>query len=382
MKTILSFIDWYLPGYRAGGILKAFSNQVAHLEGNFQFKIITRDTDYCETTPYDQIQSNQWNRIAANAEAFYISAENLNINYIRELVRQTQFDIVYIHGIYSFYFSILPVWLVKAKQIRTIIGSHGMLGKHSLKVKSRKKSLFLTIAWKMGFYNNIIFHAANEAEAQDIREALGKKVTIMVAEELPMKIELPLQNQRIKEIGVLKVCSIARISPEKNTLFAIEQLVNCEGIKIDYDIYGPVYDSDYWGLCQKAIELLPANVRVQYMGSIPGDQVLSTLSHYHAMYLPTTGENFGHTILESFMAATPVIISQNTPWRNLENQQVGWDLPLHEPARFSRVFNFIGGLNQDQYDEWSKSALSYAAAFMKDNSILEQNIKLFDDESN
>ena len=36
------------------------------------------------------------------------------------------------------------------------------------------------------------------------------------------------------------------------------------------------------------------------------------------LILPTKGENFGHVIAESLSASLPVIISQNTPWRNLQ----------------------------------------------------------------
>ncbi len=43
MKTVLSFIDWYMPGYKAGGVLKAFANQVSHFNEDYQFKIITEE---------------------------------------------------------------------------------------------------------------------------------------------------------------------------------------------------------------------------------------------------------------------------------------------------------------------------------------------------
>ncbi len=380
MKTILSFIDWYLPGYRAGGTLKAFANQVAHLEGTYEFKIITRDTDYCETVPYEHVKSNQWNRIAPNAEVYYISSDQLNIQTMKKLVAETSFDAAFIHGIYSFYFSILPVYLVKGKKVRTVISAHGMLGKHSLSVKGNRKSVFLKMAKFSGFYKNVVFHAANVAEAEDVKFSIGEKAKIMIAEELPMKIELAPWSSRIKEKGVLNLCSVARISPEKNTLYAIQVLKNCTKGEIVFDIYGPVYNEEYWNLCKNEIAGLPENVKVNYKGSIPGDQVLSLLSTYHAMFMPTNGENFGHTILESFMASTPVIISRNTPWRNLETSKCGWDLPLEDVTTFVAAINQLLEMDQFTYDVFSKASLEYAHEFMQNNSILEQNIKLFANE--
>lgn len=49
--TILIFIDWYKPGYKAGGPIRSVSNMVDALKDDFQFYIITRNTDYLETTP-------------------------------------------------------------------------------------------------------------------------------------------------------------------------------------------------------------------------------------------------------------------------------------------------------------------------------------------
>jgi glycosyltransferase involved in cell wall biosynthesis len=96
--------------------------------------------------------------------------------------------------------------------------------------------------------------------------------------------------------------------------------------------------------------------------------------------MPTNGENFGHTILESFMASTPVIISRNTPWRNLETSKSGWDLPLEDDSTFVAAINQLIEMDQSTYEMFSKASLQYAHEFMQNNSILEQNIKLFADE--
>jgi glycosyltransferase involved in cell wall biosynthesis len=380
MKTILSFIDWYLPGYRAGGTLKAFANQVAHLEGVYNFKIITRDTDYCETTPYSNVQSNAWNKIAPNADVYYISADQLSISNLKKIVNSINFDVVFIHGVYSFFFSILPVVMVRSKKVHTVLSAHGMIGKHSLSVKSTRKKAFLSFSKITGFYKNVVFHAANQAEAEDVKEVFGSKVKVIVAEELPMKMELDKWEQRNKDNGILKLCSVARISPEKNTLYALNCLKTIGHGNIDYDIYGPVYNQDYWNDCLKSIQEMPKNIKVNYKGSIPGEEVLPALKNYHAMFMPTTGENFGHTILESFMAATPVIISENTPWRGLQSKKVGWDLPLQKIDNFHEAIKLLLQMNQEEYNEWSQGALDFAKVFMQDNSIRDQNIKLFENE--
>ena len=86
-KTILLFIDWYLPGYKAGGPIQSCANLVNHLNNDYCFKIITRNTDYCETIPYQDIKSNEWNIVNQNTHIYYIYSyiciyTNTHITYI------------------------------------------------------------------------------------------------------------------------------------------------------------------------------------------------------------------------------------------------------------------------------------------------------------
>ena len=40
-KKILVFIDWYLPGYRAGGPIQSIANLVNHLDDELDISIVT-----------------------------------------------------------------------------------------------------------------------------------------------------------------------------------------------------------------------------------------------------------------------------------------------------------------------------------------------------
>ncbi|MEM9024054.1 MAG: hypothetical protein AAGB22_09950, partial [Bacteroidota bacterium] len=58
---VLLFADWFLPGYKAGGPIRSCANLIAQLQDSYEFLVVTRDTDYCETTPYPEVTSNAWN---------------------------------------------------------------------------------------------------------------------------------------------------------------------------------------------------------------------------------------------------------------------------------------------------------------------------------
>ena len=86
---------------------------------------------------------------------------------------------------------------------------------------------------------------------------------------------------------------------------------------------------------------------VKYHGVIKHEEVARELAGHDLFFLPTWGENFGHVIHEALAAGLPVLISDKTPWRNLEDQGVGWDLPLDAPEKFRRVIEDQSAVDSD-----------------------------------
>ena len=86
-QKILVFIDWYLPGYRGGGPIQSCANLIAHLNDNYDFYVVTRDTDYCETQPYQGIKSNEWNTLSNGTKVFYISSDNVKASTINKIIK-------------------------------------------------------------------------------------------------------------------------------------------------------------------------------------------------------------------------------------------------------------------------------------------------------
>ena len=56
----------------------------------------------------------------------------------------------------------------------------------------------------------------------------------------------------------------------------------------------------------------------------------------------TKHENFGHVIAESLDNMTPLVISKNTPWRNLESECCGWDFDVKNQSEFNRILKEVG----------------------------------------
>jgi glycosyltransferase involved in cell wall biosynthesis len=373
-KKILITIDWFLPGTKSGGPVRSYANMLDHLGAYFDFYVITRDTDFLSDAAYKGIQSNAWNTINDHTQIYYFSKEALNKRNLKALLDNTEFDVAYINGIYSWYFSILPVMLLKNRR-NVLVSARGMLNPQAFSVKPFKKKVFLAIANMFNLYKGVTFHATNKEEAVHIKSIMGDKNEVKIAANLARKMESEIISKRVLT-GPLKLVNVARISVEKGTLKMIESLKTVE-TELILDIYGPIYDHDYWGKCQKAIAQLPNNVTVNHKGFIESDLVLDTIKTYDFFVLLSEGENFGHAILEALSVGCPVIISDKTPWRDLVSKGIGWDLNINDSKEISNIFEYISRINQDKYNEMAKRAFKFAKHFSEDEQLLNQNKNLF-----
>jgi len=113
------------------------------------------------------------------------------------------------------------------------------------------------------------------------------------------------------------------------------------------DIYGPAEDEDYWSACKDLIAKAPVNVEIRYKGPIAPAEVVGVLAKYDVFFLPTLGENYGHVVVESFLAGTPVLISDKTPWTKLDELGVGYSGDLSNEDMFLGYLNLMSSLDFD-----------------------------------
>ena len=250
-----------------------------------------------------------------------------------------------------------------------------MLSEGSLSVKSHKKKVFLTLVKGTNLFKKITFHATSIDEATDIEKTFGKNIKIIVAQNLPDNKTIPFKPKS-KKNNELKMAFVGRIAPEKNTLFAIEQLKDCNE-PIALDIYGPIYNKEYYNQCLMAINLLPNNIVVTYKGVLNHNLLDKTLNNYHVIYLPSTGENFGHSIIEGMSNSCIPVISNKTPWKNLETKKVGFDISFDTPEEYALTIDKLAEMDELLLNEMSKNAYDYAQTIINDVRLKEDYINLF-----
>ncbi len=378
-RRILIFIDWFLPGFKAGGPVRSIANLTEHFNFNLDFYIITRNTEYLEHIPYPNIISDTWCKFSHGVKVYYCSKGNTSLKKWSVLIKEVEPDTVYINGIYSLWFSVLPVIAAKLQRVpRILVAPRGMLANSAINVKKGRKIFFLKLARLAGLYKNVYWHVTNEGEQTSLKNIFGYKTECFIAPNLPKKVLAP-SVELIKTKGNLQLCSMARISPEKNSLFAIECLSEIKSdLNIVFDLYGQVYNEPYWATCEKLISRMPKNVSVNYRGVVKPEKVSETLGKYHALFLPSCGENFGHVILESFMAGRPVIISDQTPWVGLNEKMAGWDISLSSTENFSDIIEKFAEIDQAGFDKLCNGALKLASEIVNNANVKNAYLNMFD----
>lgn len=378
-KHILIFIDWFLPGDKAGGPVRSVANLIAHLGNDFDFSVVTRDTDYTETKPYSSVKSNAWNdNKEFGARVYYIPNDQLTRETIARILEETQYDHVYLNGIWSQPFTRWPLEYLhrRKKNIPVTVAVRGMLAPSALAIKRFKKKAFLTLAkWKK-IFSGVTFHATTEKEAGEVHAAFGKSSTVHVAGNLPRKATSVNFDHRPKQKGEIRLINVARIAPEKNTLYAIETLSHVRQ-QVEFSIWGARYDSGYSSACEEAARKLPHNVSVAFHGPLATDNIHKAIAKFDLMFLPTRGENFGHVILEAMQAGTPVLISDQTPWKNLAQHKAGWELPLSDPKAFAATIDKVAAMDENELMEWRRGAREFAMKYSNDEKLLGLSRALF-----
>ena len=73
-----------------------------------------------------------------------------------------------------------------------------------------------------------------------------------------------------------------------------------------------------------------------------------------------------------------MIISDRTPWRDLEEKQIGWDMALEESSKWIDILNYCIGLDDMNYSKISSKARSYASDWLSNPQIVEATLRVLE----
>ncbi len=374
MSSALIFITipWFHPAYKAGGPVQSIANLVEQYRNKqVHFKIFCSGNDL-DGTVNQGVPFDKWCYYNECTQVWYASGKKRSIAAMKREIKNSNADILFIMGIYSWYFNLVPLLFCKAPV--KIISVRGMLHPGALSLKSVKKNIYLAL-WKMaGLYRHNFFHATDVKEKGFIRQVFSDKAKIFIAGNFPRIFKLHPAQQ--KKPGALLMVSIALISPMKNIALVLEALQYCK-MQIKYDIYGPVKDEQYWQQCLVKIKMLPANITVIYRGDVVPTKIEDVLKTYELFILPSKSENFGHAIYEALSAGKPVITSHHTPFSNLYDHNAGLNVDVKHIQELAKAIDFFAGMTRVEFAKWNAGAHNYAFKSIDQDHLKKQYDNMF-----
>lgn len=380
MKTLLLFTDWFPPAYRAGGPIRSCDNFVNAMRHYYKIKVITGDRDIGAHKPLPNIIFDQWMYYAPNVDVQYLSKNKSIFFYTLKIIRETKCDYIYFNSFFSFRFTIVPLFLARLKfnNLQVVLAPRGMLKSSALVYKPLKKKLYINIFKALGLAHRIKFHATDNQEKSDIVRYLGVNAkNIVTIANFPPAAQDNFQPINKAESEV-KLIFLSRIHPIKNLHLLLLCLLKISPrFKIEISILGPIEDDVYWEYCNDILARMPNHITFDVKGEVEHAKVKTLLQLHHAYVLPSAGENFGHGIFESFLVGRPVIISDQTPWKDLAIQKIGWEVSLSNLLLLTRAIETLAAMDEVTYNHWAWSAWNFARNYNLQSNLVAGYQKLF-----
>jgi len=353
---------------------------VAHLSPYYDFYVVTRDRDAGDVESYAGVTPNRWHRIG-NARVLYCSSIGPSI--LRRAFLEVQPDVICLNSFLDA-FTQMAVLLRRCGafgKIPILLAPRGEFSPGALKIKRVKKLFYRHATKLLGLHQQLLWLASTSREKEELLQAsparnLDSNSIYVVCEIGDWTISTA--QHVVKEPGAVKLAFISRISEKKNLHFLFQILREICG-EVHLDLYGPVddKDEDYWERCKKLLVQLPANIKVDYQGSVDHSAVSQLLHEHHFFVLSTRGENFCHAAVESFINGTPVILSDETPWTGLNEAHAGFDIPLKDTRGWVAALQKCVDMDQRTYASYLSGALEYARRFSVEDAV-RQHLAMFE----
>lgn len=344
------------------------------MQTHLDIYVLSTNQDH-DGTELDVIADN-WLPYGENAKVQYLSKSNRKYGSIKSIMDEVQPDVVYLNGMYSVPFVIYPLIALKQlKHVKTVIAPRGMLQRQSLSIKPLKKKLYLNLLNLFLLNRNVHFHVTTTQEMDELQKFFFQRRHLHLVGNVP-SFNPDMASFTETRVNRKVFGTVALISPMKN-IHLILQALKLINDPVEYHIYGPVKDENYWHKCMDIISTIPEHIKVSHQGDIEPGKVDAVISSFDFYIQPSKSENFGHSIFEAFNQGIPVIISDQTPWKSLKEKQAGWDVDLREHSALRIAMEEALGMDDVTYVKYRNGARKIAEQYMQEHDFVQLYLDMF-----
>lgn len=367
---VLIITDGFFPGKNYGGPPVSVDN-FCSLMDQYECYIITKNHDKDDRTPYSGIHDG-WND-RGNCKVCYLNDGDFTYQQFDRLIAEVSPDWIFLQSLFQY--CVIPCLIISRKRnIKVLLAPRGELCRGAFK-KKYKKLPYITVLHLFGLLENAYYLATSTEESDAICKYLcrGKQERIALVSNIP-SIPSGVCAAHRTDGDMTRFVFLSRIHPKKNLMYAIKCLDRVCG-HVGFDVYGPLEDVAYWEQCKTACEQLPESIKVEYKGVVSHEDIHEVFAQYDGFLFPTFSENYGHVIAEALFAGCPVVVSDQTPWNDLQKYGAGWAIPLSDESSYVAA---IQELINNKDVGFSQNAIDYACLKLNLPELKKQYVSIFD----
>lgn len=125
------------------------------------------------------------------------------------------------------------------------------------------------------------------------------------------------------------------------------------------------------------IKQLPQDKSCIYHGEVAHSEISGLFRSSHLFLFPTYGENYGHVIAESLANGCPLILSDMTPWNDINKHNAGYSYSLTNTEGFRNALQEYVDMDQQEWNRHSDNALKYAKETINEDVAAKKYIDFF-----
>ena len=274
-------------------------------------------------------------------------------NLKRYLSENRSFDLYHANGIWTYPTHITTRTAQKLKK-PYIITVHGMLNKNALKYTSLGKRAFLSLFQKEELSKAACIHATSKYEAECIRKA-GISTPVAIIPNGINKNEI--WSCKKENNPICRFAYIGRIDPVKNIETLLSAWYKAGFVKSDREllIIGGCNDTYY---LKKLLNFTKRHQmdNVRFTGQINHEETERMYATMKYLVLPSKSECFGMVVPEALAKGIPVIATEGTPWRELNDYRCGWWIK-NDTDSLCNALVMAHSSSKKGYDEMSENGI-------------------------
>lgn len=314
MIKVLHITPWYAPAWSSGGTAVAATNLCEAL--------VKLDCDVTVFTTLDSgggnfLAKNSFNKIRKGVKVFYFNcgifksrfrsaALSLEM-FIKIFNNANSFDLIHIHSTRHIY-GIATLIICKIINKPYIVTPHGSLMKYWMNEIGYPffKKLYSKLIDKYVLRNASKIHFLCKYEYESSKKFSFNNNFFLLPNGIKI-IEEPIQNE--KNENHLKLLSVARIHPQKNLLELIKAVSLFKKDEVSLDIFGSVYDKDYYKLCISYINK-NCKKKIRLKKPLPKKEILKIYKNYDLFCMPSIVEGISMALIEAASNGLPALITR------------------------------------------------------------------------